>query len=176
MADGIRTDTTAEAHHHGAGAVAGKALGTGLGGLAALAGLFILFGPFLLAPLALVLQTARALDDQSWRWVAAVAVGLGVIAVQLLFAIQRNPLVRTLTVAIFSFIFMAAAWLFLTRPGDELPLGVELQPWWERLTPTGWIVIAVGTLIYSGLYWYLLNRVDRRRWAGRLQLFGARSR
>ena len=176
MADGIRTDTTAEHHHHGAGAVAGKALGKGLGGLAALAGLLILFGPFLLAPLTLAVQAWRNIDDPAGRWAAAIAIGLGVIAVQFLFAIQRNPLVRTAAVAVFSFIFTVGAWLFFAKPGADRASFLEPLPWWERMSQTGWIVVAVGTLIYSGLYWYLLHRLDDRPWARRLQLFGGRAR
>lgn len=165
---------TAEPHggHHRPAAVAGKALGRGLGGLAVLAGLLVLFGPLLLAPLTLAVQTWRGPLDPPWHWMAAFGVGLGVIGIQLLFAIQRNPLVRTLTVAIFSFIFMVGAWLFFARPGADLPSFAEVPPWWERISQTGWIVIGVGTLIYSAVYLYLLNRLDDRPWARRLQLFG----
>ena len=166
------TGTADHSHHHRPSAVAGKALGRGLGGLAILAGLLILFGPLLLAPLTLAVQSFRAVDDQTWRWAAAIGVGLGVIGAQFLFAIQRNPLVRTLTVALASFIFMVGAWLFFARPGSELASFAEVPPWWERLTQTGWIVIAVGTLIYSAVYLYLLHRLDDRPWARRLQLFG----
>ena len=168
-------ETSSEHHHHGAGAVAGKALGRGLGGLAALAGLFILFGPFLLAPLTLAIQAWRNIDDPALRWGAAIGLGLGVIAVQLLFAIQKNPLVRTVTVAVFSFIFMVGAWLFFAKPGADRASFLEPLPWWERMSldaPTSWIVVAVGTVLYSALYWYLLSRLDDRRWARRLQLFG----
>lgn len=164
--------TTDHPHHHPRSAVAGKALGRGLGALAILAGLLIMFGPFLLAPLTLAIQSFRAVDDQTWRWVIAIGVGFGVIGLQLLLAIQRNPLVRTLTVAFASFIFMVGAWLFLARPGADLPSYAEVQPWWERLTQTGWIVIGAGTLIYSAVYLYLLHRLDDRPWAQRLQLFG----
>lgn len=166
------TATVDPPHHHRPSAVAGKALGRGLGGLAILAGLLILFGPLLLAPLTLAVQSFRAVDDQTWRWVLAIGVGLGVIGLQLLFAIQRNPLVRTLTVALASFIFMVGAWLFFARPGSELASFAEIPPWWERLTQTGWIVIGAGTLIYSAVYLYLLHRLDDRPWARRLQLFG----
>lgn len=176
MADHSETTEPApEAHHQRPSAVAGKALGRGLGGLAVLAGLAVLFGPFLLGPLTLAVQSFRALDDPAWRWAAAVGVGLGVIGLQLLFAIQRNPLVRTLTVALFSFIFMVGAWLFFARPGADLASFAEVPPWWERLSQTGWIVIGVGTLIYSAVYLYLLHRLDDRPWARRLQLFGGRS-
>ena len=169
------TETTAGHHPHGAGAVAGKALGRGLGGLAALAGLFILFGPFLLAPLTLAVQTWRNMDDPAVRWAAAVAVGLGVIGVQLLFAIQKNPVVRTLTVALFSFIFSVGAWLFFAKPGADRASFLEPLPWWERMGldyPTSWIVVGVATVLYSALYWYLLSRLDDRPWARKLQLFG----
>ena len=171
------TDETSPAqHHHGAGVVAGKALGRGLGGLAALAGLFILFGPFLLAPLTLAVQTWRNIDDPAVRWAAAIGIGLGVIAVQLLFAIQKNPLVRTVAVAVFSFIFTVGAWLFFAKPGADRASFLEPLPWWERMSQTGWIVVAVGTVLYSALYWYLLSRLDDRPWARRLQLFGGRAR
>lgn len=171
MVDEASTSTSTEPHH-GAGAVAGKALGRGLGGLAALAGLFILFGPFLLAPLTLAIQTWRSELAPPWHVVAAIAVGLGVIGLQMLFAIQRNPLIRTLTVAVFSFIFMVGAWLFFAKPGADRASFLEPLPWWERMSQTGWIVVAVGTLIYSALYWYLLSRLDDRPWARRLQLSG----
>ena len=59
--------TATSDHHHRTSAVAGKALGRGLGGLAVLAGLLVLFGPLLLAPLTLAVQSFRAVDDQSWR-------------------------------------------------------------------------------------------------------------
>ena len=160
-----------QAHHHPS-AVAGKALGRGLGGLALLAGLVVLFGPFLLAPLTLAIQSFRALDDPAWRWALAVGVGVGVIGLQFLFAVQRNPLVRTLTVLAASFVFMVGAWLFFARPGSELASFAEIPPWWERLTRTAWIVIGAGTLTYSAVYLYLLHRLDDRPWARRLQVFG----
>lgn len=169
---GDGTATSDHPHHHRTSAVAGKALGRGLGGLAILAGLLILFGPLLLAPLTLAVQSFRAIDDQTWRWAAAVGVGLGVIGLQFLFAIQKNPLVRVLTVALACFVFMVGAWLFFARPGSELASFAEIPPWWERLTRTGWIVIGAGTLIYSAVYLYLLHRLDDRPWARRLQLFG----
>lgn len=164
--------TVVDDKHASRSAVAGKALGRGLGGVAVLAGLLTLFGPFLLGPLTLAVQAWRGPLDPPWHWIAAIGVGLGVIGVQLLFAIQRNPLVRTLTVAVFSFIFMVGAWLFFARPGADLPSFAEVPPWWERLSQTGWIVIGVGTLIYSAVYLYLLHRLDDRPWARRLQLFG----
>lgn len=165
-----------ETHNPRPSTVAGKALGRGLGGLAVVAGLLTLFGPFLLGPLTLALQTWRGPLDPPWHWIGALAVGLGVIGMQLLFAIQRNPLVRTLTVAVFSFIFMVGAWLFFARPGADAPSFAEVPPWWERLSQTGWIVVGVGTLIYSAVYLYLLHRLDDRPWARRLQLFGGRAR
>lgn len=163
-----------DAHRHSRKAVAGKALGRGLGGLAVLAGLLTLFGPFLLAPLTLAIRTWRAApDSNSWLpWVLALAVGLGVIGAQFLFALQRNPLVRTLTVALFSLIFMVGAWLFFTH--DTAP-SFDPSPWYARLGQTGWIVVGLGTLIYSAVYLYLLHRLDDRPWARRLQLFGGRA-
>lgn len=158
-------------------AVAGKALGRGLGGLAIVAGLLTVFGPFLLAPLTLAVRSFEALASRgdAWQWLGAVAVAVAVIGAQFLFAIQRNPLVRTLTVAVFSFIFMVGAWLFFARPGADLPSFAEVPPWWERLSQTGWIVVGVGTLIYSAVYLYLLHRLDDRSWARRLQVFGGRA-
>jgi hypothetical protein len=170
------SDTTAEQgrdhHHHGM--VAGKVVGQGLGGLAILAAVLVLFGPFLLAPLTLAIQSLRAVDNTPMEWVVALVVGLGVLGVQFLFAVQRNPAVRTLTVALASFIFMVGAWLFFTRPGEDLPSYAEPLPWWERLTQTGWIVIVVGTIIYSAVYLYLLHRLDDRAWVRRLQFLGGR--
>lgn len=169
------TDEASDEHHHRPGAAAaGKVLGKGLGGLAVLAGLLTLFGPFLLGPLTLAVQTWRSALDSPWNIVAAIGVGLGVIGIQTLFAIQRNPLVRTVTVAVFCFIFMVGAWLFFARPGAELPSFAEIPPWWERISQTGWIVIGAGTLIYSAVYLYLLNRLDDRPWARKLQVFGRR--
>lgn len=175
MVDGTET-APAEPHARHPSAVAGKALGRGLGGLAVLAGLVILFGPFLLAPLTLAIQSFRGLDDPAWRWALALGVGIGVIGLQFLLAIQRNPLVRTLTVLAASFVFMVGAWLFFARPGSELASFAEIPPWWERLTQTAWIVIGAGTLIYSAVYLYLLHRLDDRPWARRLQLFGGGAR
>ena len=173
-ADEAATDD--HGRRHRTSAVSGKALGRGMGGLAILAGLLILFGPLLLAPLTLAVQGFRGVDHQTWRWVAALGVGLGVIGLQFLLAIQRNPLVRTLTVALASFVFMVGAWLFFARPGSELASFAEIPPWWERLSQTGWIVIGAGTLIYSAVYLYLLHRLDDRPWARRLQLFGGARR
>lgn len=158
----------------GHGAKPAKVIGKGLGGVVILAGVVILFGPFLLAPLTLAVRTWRASPgDSSWMpWVLALAVGLGVVGAQFLFAIQRNPLVRTLTVALFSFIFALGAWLFFTRDGGTEPSFALPPPWWERLGQTGWIVVGAATLIYSAAYLWLLHRLDDRPWARRLQLFG----
>lgn len=162
------------------GHAAGHALGKGLGGVVLLAGLVILFGPFLLAPLTLAVQIWQASQPHPWQpWLWAVLVGVGVIGVQLLFAIQRQPVVRTLTVALFSFIFLVAAWLALTPDNAAVvggyeqleAVGIAPPPWWERVTRTGWIVIAAGTLLYAALYLFLLHRLDDRPWAKRLQLF-----
>ena len=178
--DHHRLDDAAAHARERTGHVAGQALGKGLGGVALLSGLVILFGPFLLAPLTLAVQAWRASQPHPWwPWVAAILVGVGVIGVQLLAAIQRQPVVRVLTVALFSFIFLVAAWLFLTPDnapvvGDYTQLeavGVEIPPWYERVTRTGWIVIGVGTALYSALYLFLLHRLDDRPWAKRLQLF-----
>lgn len=180
--DERRHDPAHDGREHGlhAGHMAGQALGKGLGGLVLLAGLIILFGPFLLAPLTLAIQAWRALQpDPWWSLAAAIVVGVGVVGVQLLAAIQRQPVVRVVTVALFSFIFLVAAWLLLTP--DNVPVaggypppegpGFEIPPWYERITRTGWIVIAVGTALYSALYLFLLHRLDDRPWARRLQLF-----
>ena len=167
------------------GHVAGKALGRGLGGVVLLTGLVILFGPFLLAPLTLAVQAWQASQPHPWwPWLAAVLVGLGVIGVQLLFAIQRQPVVRTLTVVLFSFIFLVAAWLFLTPDNAAVvgsyaeleAAGIETPPWWERVTRTGWMVVGAGTLLYSALYLFLLHRLDDRPWARRVQLFPSKRR
>ena len=181
-----QTDERRHEHPHGerdhglhAGQLAGQALGKGLGGLVLLAGLIILFGPFLLAPLTLAIQAWRALQpDPWWSLAAAVVVGVGVVGVQLLAAIQRQPVVRVITVALFSFIFLVAAWLLLTPDNvpvaggyPDLQSAVEIAPWYERITRTGWIVIALGTALYSALYLFLLHRLDDRPWAKRLQLF-----
>jgi hypothetical protein len=174
MVDHSETATAEHGREHHGAHVAGKVVGRGLGGLAMLAGAVILFGPFLLAPLTLAIQSFRAVDDPAMEWALAIGVGLGVLGLQFLFAIQRNPLVRTVTVALASFVFMVGAWLFFTRPGDDLPSYAEPLPWYERLTQTGWIVIAVGTLVYSAVYLYLLHRIDDRPWARRLQFMGGR--
>lgn len=160
-----------EHHHHGHGVRPAKVLGRGLGGVAIAAGVLIMFGPFLLAPLTLAVRAWRAAPaDNAWMpWVLALVVGLGVIGAQFLFAIQRNPLVRTLTVALFSFIFALGAWLFFTR--DTAP-SFDPSPWYERLGQTGWIVVGLATLIYSAMYLFLLHRLDDRPWAQRLQMFG----
>ena len=160
-----------EEHHHGHGVKPAKVLGRGLGGLAILAGVLIVFGPFLLAPLTLAVRSFQALAERgaAWQWLVALGVAVAVIGAQFLFAIQRNPLVRTLTVALFSFIFALGAWLFFTR--DTAP-SFEPSPWYERLGQTGWIVVGVATLIYSAVYLYLLHRLDDRPWARRLQMFG----
>lgn len=160
-----------EHHHHGHGARPAKVLGRGLGGVAIGAGVLILFGPFLLAPLTLAVRAWRAAPaDNAWMpWALALVVGLGVMGAQFLFAIQRNPLVRTLTVALFSFIFAVGAWLFFTR--DTAP-SFDPSPWYERLGQNGWIVVGLATLIYSAVYLFLLHRLDDRPWAQRLQIFG----
>jgi len=166
-----------EEPHPGRGVRPAKVLGRGLGGVVIAAGVLILFGPFLLAPLTLAVRSFEALAERgaTWRWLAAFAVALGVIGAQLLFAIQRNPLVRTLTVVVFSLIFAVGAWLFFA-PEPYLP-SFELQPpWWERLGRTGWIGVGVVTLVYSALYLFLLHRLDDRPWARRLQLFGGGDR
>ncbi len=161
-------------HPRGHGVKPATALGRGLGGLVILAGVLIVFGPFLLAPVTLSVRAWRAAPaDNAWMpWLLALLVGLGVIGAQLLFAIQRNPLVRTLTVALFSVIFSVGAWLFFTRNSSTLPSFAEPPPWWERLGQSGWIAVAVATLIYSAVYLFLLHRLDDRPWARRLQMFG----
>jgi hypothetical protein len=100
MVDHSETATAEHGREHHGAHVAGKVVGRGLGGLAMLAGAVILFGPFLLAPLTLAIQSFRAVDDPAMEWALAIGVGLGVLGLQFLFAIQRNPLVRTVTVAL----------------------------------------------------------------------------
>jgi len=167
------SSSTVEEHHHGRGVRPAKVLGRGLGGLAIAAGVLILFGPFLLAPMTLAVRSFEALAERgpAWQWLVALGVAVAVIGAQFLFAIQRNPLVRTLTVVLFSFIFAVGAWLFFA-PEPYLPSFAEQPSWWERLGRTGWIVVGLATLIYSALYLYLLHRLDDRPWARRLQMFG----
>lgn len=174
MVDQPSTAAVEEPHAERHGVRPAKVLGRGLGGVAILAGLLIMFGPFLLAPLTLAVRAWRAAPaDNAWMpWVLALVVGLGVIGAQFLFAIQRNPLVRTLTVVLFSLIFAVGAWLFFTRDSSTLPSFALPPPWWERLGQTGWIVVGLATLVYSAVYLFLLHRLDDRPWARRLQLFG----
>ena len=172
MAD--QPSSAVEEHHPGRGVRPAKVLGRGLGGVAIAAGVLTLFGPFLLAPLTLAVRAWRAAPaDNAWLpWVLALVVGLGMVGAQFLFAIQRNPLVRTLTVVLFSAIFSVGAWLFFTRNSSTLPSFAVPPPWWERLGQNGWIAVALATLIYSAMYLFLLHRLDDRPWARRLQLFG----
>ena len=166
-------------HHHGPRP--GAVVGHGLGGLVLLAGLLILVGPFLLAPLTLAVQAWRAVEPGSWQpWAAAIAVGLGVLGVQFWLVLQRSPAVRLPAVLVFSLVWAAGAWLFFTRGAREqareaaAALNVEAPGLFETITQAGWITIAVVTLLYAALYLFLLHKLDHRPWAQRLQVIGPR--
>lgn len=158
---------------HAATSATGAVVGRGFGGLLILASLFVLFGPLLFAPFTLALRAFEGLVPRgaAWQWIGALGVGLGVLGVQFWLALQRTLAIRIPTVVIFSFIWAVTVWLFFTPVPSEAAFG-PLPPFWERISRTGWIVVALITAFYSGLYLFLLHRLDERPWARRLQILG----
>jgi surface polysaccharide O-acyltransferase-like enzyme len=133
-----------------------------------LAVLLVAFGPFLWLPLYLALAAWRsAPDDGLWRVAAPLLAFLGVLGLQALLAIQKSRYVRTPAVVLPALAWSAGLYLGFTTPGH---VWGEL-PEWRAPGTAGWIVIAAGTVLYTGLFLFLLQRLDRKRWVKRLQVF-----
>ena len=157
-------------HAHQAGETAGKVIGGGLGVLIGFGILLLMFGPVLWAPLWAAFSAAartRILAHNGWLTVgAAIAAGLAVAFAQFLLLVQKSPLLRYPAVVLFSLAWVGGLWLELTSP----PHDWLLPPPWHAPGTGAMVAVAIGTVVYAGLYALILARFGKGRWARKWQL------
>jgi len=152
---------------HEAGEVAGKVIGGGLGLLLGAVLIVLILGPILWAPVWAGLRAARLVSGPWAPWLVGLAAGAVAAFVQVLLLIQRSPILRYPVVALFALIWVGGLWLEFTAPRHDW---ITTAPALHMPGTWDWVLIAVGTVLYAGVYLLALNRFGKGRWARKWQL------
>ena len=150
-----------------AGEAAGKVIGGGLGVLAGVVLILLMLGPVLWAPAWAGLRAAQLVPGPWWPWIAGLTVGVMTALVQTWLLVQRNPILRYPIVALFAAAWVGGLWLELTSPRHDW---VTTAPTLHAPGPWAWALIAVGTVIYAGIYLLALSQIGKGRWTRRWQI------
>lgn len=154
-------------HPHEAGEAAGKVIGGGVGVLVGAVLVVLMLGPILWAPLWAGLRAARFVPGPWWPWLVGLAIGVVATVVQTLLLIQRSPILRYPTVALFALIWVGGLWLEFTSPRHDW---ITTAPALHMPGPWSWALIGVGAVLYAGVYLLALAPIGKSRWARGWQL------